>query len=261
MKGFILFGAFLMFAAAGACAAGLQEGIPADVDVALHEPVIAELIFSNVAGSAVDINTGQSSERGYDIAITRPNGEPVKAGLPYWATFPDTISGYQVTHIQPGQSFKRPVLLNQWFPFDEVGRHHVAINVPGVEGTADFWVSVSARNEARLRGVCDSLIKDATSLESPHRFEAALALSFISDDVAIPYLTAQVAPNATPLYGSALEGLARIGDAQAVSALASLLHHSDEVIRRQARGYLGIMLIKSGNDQLRRAITSALNAP
>jgi hypothetical protein len=256
MKTCVLFGGFLIVAGA-ACAAGLKEGIPADVDVTLHEPVIAELIFSNVAAPAVAASTGQSSEMGYDITVVRPSGEKVKAGLPYWATFPDTISAFQITQIQPGQSFKRPVLLNQWFPFDEVGRYHVSVTVRGVEGTADFRVNVAARDEARLRAVCESLIKDARQ-QSPRGTEAALTLSFVSDDLAIPYL-AQLA--STPNSFSAVEGLARVGDIQAVAALASLLHHDDDQIRRQASGYLGIMLIKSGNDQLRRAITSVLNDP
>lgn len=246
-----------MFGAA-ACSAGLQEGIPADVGVTLHEPVIAELIFSNLAGPEIVVDTGQSSETGYDITITRPNGEPVKAGLPYWATFPDTISEVWLTHIQPGQSFKRPVLLNQWFPFEEIGRYHVAINVPVVEDAANFWVNIGVRDEARLRAVCETLIKDAISLQSPRRLEAARTLSFVSDDLAIPYLV-QAASGASAYL--ALEGLARIDDAQAVSALALLLHDNDELIRTQARGYLGIMLLKSGKDEVRRAVTSALNAP
>ncbi len=240
-----------MFAAAGMCAAGLQEGIPADVEVTLHEPVIAELIFSNVAGLEVVVDTGQNRERDYDIAIMRPNGETVKPGMPYWATQAEALARIHMAHIQPGQSFKRPVLLNQWFPFDEVGRYHVAINVPGVEGTADFWVNIAARDEARLRALCESLIKDAASPDASRRWDAALTLSFVSDDLAIPYLTQL----------PSMEGLARIDDTQAVSALASLLHHPDELIRGQARSYLGIMLRKSGNDQVKRAITSALNAP
>jgi hypothetical protein len=83
--------------------------------------------------------------------------------------------------------FNRPLLLNQWFPFNEVGRYHVAINVPGVEGTANLWVNIAARDEGRLRAVCETLIEDASQL-SERGIHAALALSFVSGDLTIPYL-------------------------------------------------------------------------
>lgn len=255
----VWFGCFLISATSAASGAGLQAGAPADVVVTLHEPVIAELVFSNTAGTAVDADSGQSSESKYDIAIMRPNGQTVKAGMPYWATFPDTISEIQTTRIEPGQSFQRPVLLNQWFPFDEVGGYHVSVNVPGVEGAASFWVVISPRDEPRLSAVCESLVKDAISLDSPRRLEAGLTLSFVSDDLAISYLM-RAASDPAVNSGFAFEGLARIDDTQAVAALASLLHQSDDQIRREASGYLGRML-RSGNDQVRRAVTSALNDP
>jgi hypothetical protein len=259
MKSCVLFGGFLMLAAVEAYAAGLQARIPTDVEVTLHEPVIADLIFSN-AGPSVDVDTGQNGERGFVIAIVRPNGELVKAGLPYWATQAEALVEIDMTHIRPGQSFKRPVLLNQWFPFNEVGRYHVTVSVPGVEGTADFRVNIAARDETRLRAVCETLLKDATSFESPRRFEAARTLGFVADDLAIPYM-ARLASATNGSSGLGLEGLVRIGDTQAVSALASLLHNNDDAIRRQASGYLGIMLMKSGDDRVKRAITSALNDP
>jgi hypothetical protein len=259
-NGLIWFGCVFLLATPAGWAAGLQAPAPPDVEVTLHEPAFAELTFSNMSEAAVVIDMGQASEDHYELTIIRPNGSVVRAGKPYWATIPDTIAGIEWKRIEPGRSAKRSLLLNQWFPFDEVGRYSVALNVPGVEGTIRFWVGVSPRDESRLRAICERLTEDAIPPGSPNGIEAARTLGFVIDDLAIPYL-AKVASSPAAVTGLAFDGLMRIDDEQSVSTLTSLLRDSNQDTRRQARGTLGLMLIKSGNVQVRRAATSALNAP
>lgn len=193
--------------------AGVQMGAQPGLSSTLHEPVIAELILWNTTPDVAEIETGQAGEVSYRVTVTRPNGELVTAGRPRWSQAPETIAELQMTRIGPAQSYTRPLLLNEWFPFDEVDRYEVSVARPGVEGVAYFEVDVSPRDEGRLRSTCARLAADAGQPVSPDLLFAARALSFVSDDLAIPYL-ARVVSAATASSGLAMEGLLRIGDLQ-----------------------------------------------
>ena len=55
--------------------------------------------------------------------------------------------------------------------------------------------------------------------------DAARALSYVNDSVAVPYLKAMLSAPGEDWY--AIDGLARIGDASAAEALISQSHHPD----------------------------------
>ncbi len=239
------------------CEAGVQVGAQAKVSLTLHEPVIADVVLWNVTPDAVEIRTGQASEESYRVTITRPNGELVTAGKPLWAQAPDTMTEVQMAKIGPAQSYSRPVLLNEWFPFDEVGRYDVSVALPGVEGVAYFEVEVSPRDEDRLRSTCERLAADASQRGAANRLFAARALGFVSDDLAIPYL-ARVASAATTGSGLAVEGLRRIGDLNAVSALALLTHQGDAETQRQSRSALAWLRGSTKSESVKQAITAVL---
>jgi hypothetical protein len=240
-----------------ACHAGIQVGAQPTLSVTLHEPVIAPLVLWNVSPAAVEIETGQGSELSYGVTVTRPNGGVVKPGGPLWAQAPDTMTAMQPTRIGPSQSYTRPLLLNEWFPFDEVGRYAVSVALPGVEGAAYFEVDVSPRDETRLVSTCARLTADASKSLSDNQLFAARALSPIADDVAIPYLV-RIASIIDLGSGGGVDGLVRIGDLQAVSALASLLRQGDPFVRRKSEAALVRLRGATLSEPVRQAIAAAL---
>jgi hypothetical protein len=193
-----------------ACNAGIQVGAQSKVSVTLHEPVIAELVLWNSSPAAVEINVGQASEKSYRFTVTRPNGEQVVAGKPLWAQGAEALTWMRTAKIEPAQSYARSLLLNEWFPFDGEGRYEVSVAVPGVDGVASFEIDVLPRDENRLRGVCERLAKDESEQRWAGDLSPARVLSFVADDVAIPYL-ARIASTADLGSGVGVEGLARIG--------------------------------------------------
>jgi hypothetical protein len=240
--------AALLAALPPACHAGIQMGAQPTVSVTLHEPVIAPLVLWNASPTAAEIEVGQDSERSYRITVTRPNGELVTAGKPLWAEGAEVLSWTKTTKIAPGQSCTRSVLLNEWFPFDEAGRYEVSVAVRGVDGVASFEVDVSPRDEDRLRSLCERLASGDRAPRWDGDQMPERVLSFVADDVAIPYLVKMASADGFT-SGLGVEGLVRIGDLPAVSALASF---------PLGRGGLLRLLGSTSSEPVRQAITEIL---
>jgi hypothetical protein len=231
-----------------ACNAGMQVGAQSKVSVTLHEPVIAQLVLWNASPAAAEIDVGQWGEKSYRITVTRPNGEQVVAGKPLWAHGAEALTRLRTVKVEPAQSYTRSLLLNEWFAFDGVSPYEVSIAVPGVDGVASFEVDVLPRDENRLRGFCERLAKDETEQRWTGDLSPARVLSFVADDIAIPYLV-KIGSAADLGSGMGVEGLVRIGDLQAVSALASFPQGN--------RGLLQL-LGSTGSEPVRAAIKEIL---
>lgn len=243
-----VFLASLLAALPLACQAAIRVGAEEKVSVTLHEPVIAPLVLWNDSSAPVEVNVGQSSEESYRITITRPNGERVTAGKPLWAQGPSALAGVKKATVAPGQSYTRSLLLNEWATFDRPGIYGVLITLPGAAGVASFEVEILPRDESRLRDTCERLDKDRRERHSEGDIDPMRALSFVADDVAIPYLV-EIA--STEYFGTVLgiEGLVRVGDLQAVSALASF---------PQGRAGLMLLLGSSSSEPVKAAARDAL---
>jgi hypothetical protein len=243
-----VFLASLLVALSVACPAAIRVGAQEKVSVTLHEPVIAPLVLWNDSSAAVEVDVGQSSEVSYRMAITRPNGARVAAGKPLWAQGPDVLAGMKKATIATGQSYTRSLLLNEWASFDEAGTYSVLILLPGVDGAASFDVETRPRDESRLRSASERLAKDRRERRWEGDVDPARALSFVADDVAVPYLV-EIASAGGFGSGVGVEGLVRIGDLQAVSALASFPH---------GKGRLILLLGSTSREPVEAAIRDAL---
>jgi len=150
------------------------------------------------------------------------------------------------------------LLLNKWFVFDAPGRYALdvethnpdfgeslsrcgAVRSPELDvelskpilvngvaapsptaGHVEF--TVRDRNLTHLTALCEELQRRAAVL-GPGRRDAAEALSYVNDPVAVPYLKAMLGDNANE--DLVIDGLARIGGAAAVEALISQTDHPD----------------------------------
>ncbi len=144
-----------------------------------------------------------------------------------------TIFGPLHVEVRPGDRLTRTLLLNERADFTEPGRYEVLITLPSPvttrEGAELMKVpahrerfEVLPRNAAKLTEACESLLRQIASSPSAVVSEdAALALAHIQDAVAVPYMEKALRTGETP-GTSLVDGLARMGTANAVRALVSV---------------------------------------
>lgn len=127
------------------------------------------------------------------------------------------------------------MLLNEWEAFEQVGMYTIQITLPGV-GSGTLTVIVGPRDPAHLNEVCNELATRAIETDnSAQILSATHTLSFVIDPVAVPYLAKVALRKDEP---DAYRGLERIGDSNAVSALAALITNGKGEVPMWARGGL-----------------------
>ena len=101
-------------------------------------------------------------------------------------------------------------------------------------------VKVLPRDEQALRAACDELSREAlTALAYPDRNEAARALAYVQDRVAVPYLEDVLRrADSLSVANIAVSGLSRIGSAEARAALERVSREAAEDRAAVARGAL-----------------------
>ena len=108
----------------------------------------------------------------------------------------------------------------------------------------ELTLTVEPRDPERLQEVCDRLAKAAAGYSDLAVLrEAADALSFVQDPVAVPYLT-QVLAYHNLVSGIAVKGLVRIGSPEALQALKSNLPTAGPNLKMMIQG--GIQEIEAG---------------
>jgi HEAT repeat protein len=100
------------------------------------------------------------------------------------------------------------------------------------------------RDAKRLADVCERLAKTATATDYEPALDAAFALRYIQDPVAIPYLDRVITKADWRLRGLAVTGLGRIGTPEAVDVLKSHLNTSDQTLRSEIE--VALWEIKTG---------------
>lgn len=126
------------------------------------------------------------------------------------------------------------IVLDRWRPLTAVGSYALRIDLspstiqsarPPLEVVGkDSVVTVTPRDEVALRVLCEELVYLAIK-RVPRQIEAAVALSYVRDPVALPFLR-QLLVSKTGLEGIVVDGLGRIGTAEAVDELERLAQSS-----------------------------------
>lgn len=131
--------------------------------------------------------------------------------------------------------------MNEWSEFREVGDYYVAIALVPQFGmkadtppTADLHVGVGPRNESKLGAVAKALADLAINgHDVGDRSEAALALSYVADPIAIPEM-ARVLASESDAGLPLTEALVRMGGPSALEALKAAQGNPHEWIRDAA---------------------------
>ncbi|HTU45090.1 MAG TPA: hypothetical protein VMF91_08515 [Bryobacteraceae bacterium] len=236
-------------------------------NVSLHEPILMRVMIFNHLNSATRINLGQDRRQAFELSIDKPDGKTVLSNLPLH----EGASRSWVVGIEPGDTYMETLVLNEWYPFAEVGTYQIRvrlIRVPGAqqELPAGFasWavlprVDVLPRDAARLSAVCEELkAKLETSNSYDEVTDAAVELSYLDDPVAVPYLQAMAVFKSGAFSGLAAQGLERVGGEAAANALIALTKDPNLEVSSTARFWLSQLGQATKDPSLRGRISEAL---
>jgi len=232
-------------------AARTQDAIPISFaletpGVTLHEPVFVELKIENSLPEQVTFELGFQEKANYHFTLTEPGGSTVTPPGIWEGGFGAT--GHMA--LKAGGAFERKVLVNEWYEFKKPGDYGIQIKLTHLALTTasgtllvseasspQMLLRVDPVDPSKLSEVCQALLDAArTSRGFAKRAENALALSYILDPVAVPYL-AKLA-KMPQLDDVGVAGLARIANVEGIEEVVSGLGAEDPELERSIRNAL-----------------------
>ena len=205
--------------------------------VTLHEPVVANLFIHNGGAEEALVDLGYDREGALEFSIVQPDGSTVTAPR---LRRRQGISRLTELSLPPGEAYYQELLLNKWYPFGKPGNYRILMKLPttvsegrGAPSKADFAqelaLQVGPRDERRLEKACENLVAAAMLTNAETVLDAAHALSYVEDVVAVPYLVrlTKQGPFKVVTTNIALEGLGRIARSEGLEAVTSRLSPED----------------------------------
>jgi hypothetical protein len=230
------------------CATPAEDAVPISFalekpSVTLHEPVFVELRIENRLAEPVAFELGFQERAHFRFILTEPAGSKVSPP----GAWEGGVGATGHISLEAGSAFERKVLVNEWYQFSKAGSYGIQMKVTALalrtaSGTLlvnevlspHMSLQVDPVDPATLSEVCQSLLESArTSRGYAKRAEAGLALSYILDPVAVPYL-AKLAK--TPqLEDMGVLGLARVADVEGIEQVVSRLGTEDPELEPSIR--------------------------
>ena len=232
--------------------------------VSLHEPIFMSMTIANNSGEVLNIDLGQDRKQAIYLSIQQPDGRIVSASLPLHGG----LSAVGLTSIASGHAYQQTVVLNEWYAFDAIGNYVISVRLgqiggqqqlPELKRQTALPIEIVERDPERLAEICGDLrITVESSSSYANMAEATLALSYINDPIAVPYLQ-DVAPLHSGMVAPiAIKGLARIDGTSGVTALISLSRQKTPEIRSLARASLAQVMLGTKDPSLKEKIRQAL---
>jgi hypothetical protein len=245
---------------------GVRIGVAVDKpSFVLHAPVFAILTIQNDLGEPITFDLGRDSKSSLNLSIAPPNGKTVVVSYPT----EDGISLFAQNTLAAGQTYTQRLLLNEWYGFSAPGPYSVEVastaqfKTSGGRGVQlspgnKIMVQIGPKDDESLRSVCADLALRATAAGPvQNRVDAAVALSFVRDPVAIPFLR-QVVERGVSAQQYGIEGLSRIGSTDAVEALIANATSRDPEVKRLVTRELRRIENTTADPALKARIRSAL---
>jgi hypothetical protein len=239
--------------------------------ISAGEPVLLQIDITNSASQPLELDLGGNGEDNVLISIVDPTGRPhTKPAPAKMGDAPFSVTFFGWTHLEKGQEYSETLILNKWFEFRDVGRYQINIELksPVKVGKQALPITiptllldVTPYERERLASVCGDLASRIRKRNSAAEFLAAgiaeRALGYVRDPIAVQYWD-QVLEYAD---GTAISGLYKIGNIDAVRVLARALDLRDKEIRSQARGALEALARDTSDPAIRAEAELALKHP
>lgn len=234
-------------------------------NVTLNEPVVIEMTIENTLATPINANLGADRKEGFRFTITRPDG--VRSALPPLRR--EGMSRIGRLTLQPGDSHKQRLLLNEWVDFPTPGKYEITVQLANpiyaqnglvVAKPHSFHATleVTPREPEKLKSVCENFLGQmVTSKSYEQAAESVLAISYVNDPIAVPYLEkAMTSGKLVELI--AIEGLSRIANKEAIQSLIKALSLQDPVVGMMTRAALTRIESKIADEPLKQQINRAL---
>ena len=233
--------------------------------ITLHEPVVMNFTILNVLRNSIQFDLGNNRKGNFQFAVTTPQGEKI----PLPRIIEDGLTRVGKVSLDAGQTYTQMLLLNEWYPFSMQGKYEIEVRLVSETKTSSgteiksspqqtLDLKVLPRNQDKLQATCESLAKAA--IENPvfvQANDAALALSFVNDPIAIPYLK-MVLFEGKMVRNLAAIGLGRLATPSAVDILISALNEKDQELQDITRSILSNLQLSIQDQNLQHKIKSAL---
>ncbi|KAA6462100.1 HEAT repeat domain-containing protein [Acidobacteria bacterium AB60] len=223
--------------------------------VSQGEPVLVDVDVSNTTQTPIDIDLGGDGVENISFMVLRPDGQRVMR-QPVDGSNQIVFSGR--VHLEPGQTFKEAVVLNEWTDFNGIGHYVVTLGLKSDSSSrVDLDLEVSGKNLRELELRCSELSDRITrGVSAQDSLAAAKALSYIRDPIVVPFWGKVL--NRSDFGEDAAAALARVGNSAAAMALVSHLEIKDPQTRGAVRRALGSISHATNDQSLRRTIDDAL---
>ena len=164
--------------------------------VTLHEPVVVDVSIHNDLADEVSVDLGYDREGNFKFSILQSDGSMTRPQDLPWR---NGISRPGQLQLPPGQTHWQRLLVDKWYAFSKPGSYGIALTLvttirknSGPPAKAEFseqlTLKVKERDEKRLEQVCEHLSTAAMLMNAETALDAAHALSYVQDVVAVPYL-------------------------------------------------------------------------
>ncbi|HKS27352.1 MAG TPA: HEAT repeat domain-containing protein [Pyrinomonadaceae bacterium] len=220
----------------------------------LREPVILSFTASNESGQARSLDLGQDRKANFLFTVKLPDGKTIQ--LPQLRREGISVPG-QVS-LEPGQVYTQRLLLNEWYEFSEPGAYEITARLvtsqaanssDAASDSPEFRarLEIAPLDKGRLKETCSSLLKQITGAGSySDAAEAALALSYVKDPVAIPFLEKALS-SGKMVEPVAISGLERIDGQEAERVLAATAEAGqDEDVKELSKAALERLKMRRG---------------
>jgi hypothetical protein len=201
-----------------------------EANITLHEPVLARFSIRNALRKPIHFSIDNDSLEGFELAVVPPTGDAVRQPL--------IVPGFHVggtTTLQPGQEYRKEIVLSRWYAFPNPGRYKIVAEMaPPIytEGqklirsvaSETLWLEVKPRDADRLKQACESLSQAVLhGPDTAAKWTAMLALAYVRDPVAIPYLREVAVVTEADYRSPAVKGLALIAEVEGLESVLSAL--------------------------------------
>jgi hypothetical protein len=233
--------------------------------VSLHEPVFVKFQVNNHRDTPIELDLGKDRKTNFLITFQGPNGQRGDNLRLSW----DGIGAGGEVSISPEDNYQQDILMNEWIDFRHPGRYDIEIHLdsPARQANGNVVAQVPIFRGAitigpfdahRLETVCASLekrIENASTVQPA--LDAAVALSLVKHDVAVPYLEKSLyeSPYVGPIV---TRGLERIGDRPAAIVLMNSLSRLPSDTVDLAKTALSGIRDQTADSSLRQEIQRAL---
>lgn len=233
--------------------------------ITLHEPIFVDFSIHNGLAEEIRFDLGFNRKSKFQFTIIEPDGSRRRIQR----LGEEGLGLIGRISLEAHGNYRQQLLLNEWYEFTSPGTFEIEAALVDslqtgsgapIESNAAqrLTLRIDARNPKVLSQVCKQLAKAAT--ESPSASsatEAALALSYVHDPFAVPYL-AELLEDGPFVKPYAIQGLGRIADPRAVDILINAVKTQGPDLRSLAYYTLRQVETQVKDPELKSRIADAL---